>query len=73
MLRSPGGRAVFAVWAATEQNPWATTFGRALVRLGHVPPPEPGQPGMFTLGEPTELERVLLAGGFDEVASRTCR
>lgn len=67
VLRAPGGRAVFAVWAAVERNPWASTFGRALVRLGHMPPPEPGGPGMFALSDPAALEQVFRAAGFEHV------
>ena len=67
VLGAEGGRAVVAVWAEPERNPWATTFGRALVRAGHVAPPEPGGPGMFALAEPATLAGLARAAGFTDV------
>lgn len=62
----PGGRLVAAVWAAAERNPWATAFGRSLVKRGLMQPPTPGEPSMFALGEVGRLE-ALLRTSFAEV------
>ena len=67
----PGGRAVFAVWAESERNPWATTFGRAMVRAGHAQPSEPGQPGPFALGDPDTVSRLARGAGFRDVDFET--
>jgi ubiquinone/menaquinone biosynthesis C-methylase UbiE len=63
----PGGRAALAVWAGPELNPWATIPTRALVELGHVEPPDPTAPGMFTLGDAERLQQLLESAGFTEV------
>ena len=47
----PGGRLAFAVWGSGDRNPWSSLAGRILVAHGHMPPPDPGEPGMFVLGE----------------------
>jgi ubiquinone/menaquinone biosynthesis C-methylase UbiE len=61
-----GGPLAFAVWAAPERNPWAAMPAMTLVQRGHLPPPEPGAPGIFALADP-ELIRSLVAGaGFGE-------
>jgi SAM-dependent methyltransferase len=63
----PGGRAVFAVWGAPERNPWGGVLGRILVERGAIPPPEPGQPGIFALGDAERLRALVAGSGFDEV------
>jgi SAM-dependent methyltransferase len=55
----PGGRLVMAVWGEAEANPWLTTiFEVVMERLG-APPPPPGTPGPFALGEAGTLEGML--------------
>jgi SAM-dependent methyltransferase len=63
----PGGRVALAVWDVPEANPWATTPGRALIKLGHSQPPDPEAPGMFALAAPGKLQELLEAAGFGEV------
>jgi SAM-dependent methyltransferase len=63
----PGGRIAVAVWDAPEQNPWATIPTRALVELGHVEPPDPDAPGMFTLADAERLRGLLEDAGFVDV------
>ena len=60
----PGGRLAFAVWRGPEQNPWVSIGARLLVERGLVPPPEPGVPGMFVLGEDERLRGVVEGAGF---------
>lgn len=62
-----GGRAAFAVWDAAERNPWAAIPSRAMVALGHAPPPDPDAPGMFTLAPAGKLQSLLQGAGFIEV------
>ena len=62
----PGGRVALAVWREAERNPWISIVGRLLLERGHVPPPEPGAPGMFTMAR-EERVRELLAGARLEV------
>ncbi len=60
----PGGRIAVAVWDAPDRNPWATVGTRALVELGHVPPPDPEAPGMFALADVDRLRNLLEEAGF---------
>lgn len=59
-----GGRLAFAVWAAPEENEWASVPGRALVERGHVDPPQPGDPGIFAMADPARISGLLSAAGF---------
>lgn len=63
----PGGRAALAVWDAAQHNPWATIPNRALVELGHAEPPDPSQPGMFSLDSEDKLRGLLEAAGFLDI------
>jgi SAM-dependent methyltransferase len=66
VLRS-GGRLAFSVWASGARNPWISLAGRILVEHGHMPPPEPGEPGMFVLGDEEPLRRLVENAGFANV------
>jgi SAM-dependent methyltransferase len=57
----PGGRVALSVWGEPERNPWASIGGRFLVERGHMPPPEPGAPGAFSMAS-EERTRELLEG-----------
>jgi SAM-dependent methyltransferase len=61
-----GGRLSFSVWASAEENPWAAIGGRALVELGHLPVPQSGDPGIFSLADRERLSEVVTAAGFNE-------
>lgn len=63
MLRG-GGRVAFAVFAAPEANPWATVPATILVQRGHMPAPEPGEPGIFALAEPGRIRELVTGAGF---------
>ena len=63
----PGGRLAFAVWGSGDRNPWITVAGRILVAHGRMPPPEPGEPGMFVLANTQELRALVEAAGFARV------
>jgi ubiquinone/menaquinone biosynthesis C-methylase UbiE len=60
-----GGRLAFAVWGLAAENEWATTLWDVLERLTDMPPAKPGGPGMFALGEPDTLRRLVTEAGFD--------
>ena len=60
----PGGRLAFAVWRGPELNPWVSIAGRMLVERGLFPPPEPGAPGMFSLGDDGRLREIVEGAGF---------
>jgi SAM-dependent methyltransferase len=61
-----GGRLCFSVWSSAERNPWAALPGSALVERGHLPAPEPGDPGIFSLADPDRLRSLVTDAGFSE-------
>jgi SAM-dependent methyltransferase len=60
----PGGRLALAVWGVPERNPWAAIGGRMLVERGHMPPPEPGAPGVFSMGSEERTRALVEGAGF---------
>lgn len=63
----PGGKLVLIVWGTAEQNPWLWLVIEALIDRLNAPPPEPGTPGPFSLGEAERLRPLVEQGGFGEV------
>jgi SAM-dependent methyltransferase len=61
-----GGRLAFAVWTTPENNPWATVPGMTLIQRGHMPAPEPGEPGIFALAEPRRIRELVTGAGFGD-------
>jgi SAM-dependent methyltransferase len=59
----PGGRVALAVWREADRNPWISIIGRMLLERGHVPPPEPGAPGMFTMARDERVRELLEDAG----------
>jgi SAM-dependent methyltransferase len=60
----PGGKVAVIVFSSSEKNPYhGITFG-IVRRLGNIPPPAPGEPWMFALGDPRALEDVYKRAGF---------
>jgi len=64
----PGGRLAFATWAPAKLNPWATAYGPVLIERGLLEPPQPDEPGQFSLGEPERIEELVRGAGFDELS-----
>jgi SAM-dependent methyltransferase len=66
---TPGGRIGALTWAAVEHNPWMTCVGMAAMISGLVtggPPVSRG--GIFSLGDPTNLEALAKSAGFVDVS-----
>jgi len=61
-----GGPLAFAVWRTPDVNPWAAVPGMTLAQLGHMPPPQPGAPGIFALGDEGRTLGLVRAAGFGE-------
>ena len=66
VLRS-GGRLALAVWCGAERNPWVSIAGRMLVERGHMPRPEPGAPGIFSMASEERVRALLEEAGFTNV------
>jgi ubiquinone/menaquinone biosynthesis C-methylase UbiE len=64
----PGARFATAVWDVPAKNPFFTAIGMVLREFVPMPLPDPALPGVFRLGFPGELERVLRAAGFTSVS-----
>lgn len=62
-----GGRLVLAVWGTGEKNPWLGTILDAVMAHLNAPPPQPGQPGPFSLGDAARLRQLVEQAGFEEV------
>jgi ubiquinone/menaquinone biosynthesis C-methylase UbiE len=60
------GRLAFAVWATADRNPWAAIPRQTMVELGYAPPPVPGAPGPFVMGDPDRINELLGGAGFSE-------
>lgn len=61
-----GGTLAFAVWQTPDRNPWAAIPGMTLVQRGHMPPPEPGAPGIFAMGEADRVRELVTGAGFGD-------
>ncbi|MBD0330620.1 MAG: methyltransferase domain-containing protein [Thermoleophilia bacterium] len=61
-----GGRLAFSVWAGPERNPFAARPARVLVERGHLPPPAPGAPGIFSMASRERIDDLLRGAGFAE-------
>lgn len=62
----PGGRLVLAVWGEGEKNLWLAAILKAVMSHLGAPPPQPGDPGPFSLGDPERLRGLLDRAGFAE-------
>jgi SAM-dependent methyltransferase len=63
----PRGRLAFAVWSSGDRNPWISLAGRILVARGHMPAPNPGEPGMFVLAREEDTRALVDDAGFTTV------
>jgi ubiquinone/menaquinone biosynthesis C-methylase UbiE len=62
-----GGRLSLAVWGPPERNPFFALIGTTCVQHGHLPPPDPAEPGIFNLADADRLQALLADAGFDDV------
>jgi len=63
----PDGRLVLAVWGEAKDNPWLLQILQAVMSHFSAPPPEPGTPGPFALGDAMRLRDLLDQAGFADV------
>jgi SAM-dependent methyltransferase len=63
----PEGRLVLAVWGTAEKNPWLSLILKAVMSHLGAPPPEPGTPGPFSLGEAERLRGLVDQAGLVDV------
>jgi SAM-dependent methyltransferase len=66
----PGSKVAVMVFSAAERNPHHGIPFAIIRRLGNIPPPAPGEPWMYVLGDPGVLEDVYSRAGFLNVSVR---
>lgn len=66
---APDGRLVLAVWGAGEENPWLATILEAVMAHFDAPPPAPGTPGPFALGDRERVKALLGEAGFADASA----
>jgi SAM-dependent methyltransferase len=66
-----GGKVAVVVFTTPAANPFMAQPMQILLRHAGKTPPPPGQPGIFALGAPGVLERLLIGSGFAAVEQRT--
>jgi len=59
----PEGKLALIVWGTAGQNPWLWLVIEALIDRLDAPPPEPGAPGPFSLGEVARLRSLVEGAG----------
>jgi ubiquinone/menaquinone biosynthesis C-methylase UbiE len=64
----PQGKVTALVWSAEEKNPYQGIPFAVVRRIGKIPAPTAGQPGLFKLGDPTLLEGLFKEAGFFDIA-----
>lgn len=63
----PGGRIAAIVYGPAELNGFFAVPVSIIRRRAALPPPEPGQPGPFSLGPPGVLENLFRSAGFRDI------
>ncbi len=67
----PSGRLVFLCWRTPQENPWGLVPVRAAQPfLPPLPRPGPEDPGQYSFGDRTRVERILGEAGFVEAVLR---
>lgn len=66
----PGGRFAAVVYSTPDKNPFFSIPVGIIRRRAQLPPPQPGQPGPFSLGGEGVLAQALQQAGFQDVQVR---
>ena len=66
-----GGRIAAIVYSTADRNQFFSIPVSIIRDRAQLPPPQPGQPGPFSLGAPGVLEAALAAAGFRKVTVDT--
>ena len=66
-----GGRIGAVVYSTPEKNEFFSIPVAIIRNRAQLPPPQPGQPGPFSLGAPGVLERVFTDAGFRDISVET--
>jgi ubiquinone/menaquinone biosynthesis C-methylase UbiE len=66
----PGGRVAAIVYSTADKNKFFSIPVSVIRRRAQLPPPLPGQPGPFSLGNPGVLQTAFEQAGFQAVQTR---
>lgn len=66
----PGGKVAVVVFTTQAANPHRAKAMQILLRHAGKPPPAPGQPGMYSLGDPGTMDSLYKECGFIDVQRR---
>lgn len=66
-LLRPGGRLAAIVYSTPDRNEFFSVPVSIIRNRAQLPPPQPGQPGPFSLGGPGVIETVLGDAGYRDV------
>jgi ubiquinone/menaquinone biosynthesis C-methylase UbiE len=69
-VMKPGRRIAVMVFSTADKNPYHGIPLAIVRRLGKIPSPPPGKPGMFALGGPGVLEGTYKQAGFRDVSAQ---
>lgn len=58
------GRLAFSVFGEPRRNPWMTVARGVMAERGHLAPPDPDEPGPFSMSDPETIGRLLAEAGF---------
>lgn len=67
----PGGRVAIASYTTPEANRFFSIPIGIIRRHAQVPPPAPGMPGPFSLGDKSVMEETLRQAGFNDIQTKT--
>lgn len=66
----PGGRVAAITYSTPENNKFFSVPVSIIRRRANLPPPQPGQPGPFSLGSPGVIETAYQKAGFRDIQVR---
>ncbi len=66
-----GGRIAAVVYSTPDRNEFFSLPVSIIRARAELPPPQPGQPGPFSLGGPGAMEKALIGAGFHDVSVET--
>ncbi len=69
----PGGRIAAIVYSTAENNKFFSIPVSTIRHRTQLPPPLPGQPGPFSLGQPSVLEEAYKKAGFYDIQIRVVK
>ncbi|MGH7268355.1 MAG: class I SAM-dependent methyltransferase [Candidatus Rokuibacteriota bacterium] len=64
----PGRRLALATWGPPDRNPWASVPLAVIRKYVELPPPGPGQTGIFAFADPDRIRQAMAEVGFRDIA-----